>query len=84
MRFHISEELKIMIEDALEYVPFERIEHKCPRCGGIMAYPIVCREHDLEIMQKMLDSTRYVMKKYGITEKIIDELREEIRKNLSE
>lgn len=53
------------------------IEDRCPHCGLSIRYPLVARQSDLELFEKMMHSAFNVMKRHGITANLLADIRAE-------
>lgn len=49
-------------------------ETTCPHCRKIIRYPIVAREEDIAIIEKLIDFINQYMEEHGILEDVLEEI----------
>lgn len=51
------------------------ISESCPHCGIPIRYPLIARRSDIELFAQMMSTAAVVMKKYGITDNLLADIR---------
>lgn len=64
------------------------VEHSCPRCGGVMLYPLIARDVDVERVQCLISAIESFAKVHGVSnwmrKKLIAECRAAIQRREGE
>lgn len=73
-------EINAVFESCLEAIAFSEsptADQKCPHCGLIARYPIVVRESDRRMFEKLMESAYAVLDRHNITAYLLSEIKTE-------
>jgi hypothetical protein len=74
---YIQPELKDVIVDALDFSESPLATCHCASCGYPMRFPLIARERDIDVMQKLIEIGEKYLKDRNVLAEMVAEIRAE-------